>query len=55
MIRRGVSIDTSEEEKQEGEEEINHHPMEIEGQFVTEDLPPHIKETHEEPSAKLTN
>ena len=55
MIRRGVSVDTSEEEKEHeegGEEENGHHPMEIEGQFVTEELSPHIEETHEEPSSQ---
>ena len=46
-----MSIDSSEEEGG-GEKESSHHLMEIEGQFITEELPLHIEETHEDPSAQ---
>ncbi|GFZ08916.1 hypothetical protein Acr_20g0007240 [Actinidia rufa] len=51
MIKRGINVNSSKEEEG-GEKESSHHSMEIKCQFVTEELPPHIEETHEEPSAQ---
>ena len=49
MIKRGISIDTTEEEE-EGENEISHHAMEIEGYF--EEIPLQTERIYEDPSAQ---
>lgn len=49
MIKRSISINSTEGEK-EGQEESNHHAMETKGYF--EEVPPQIKEIHEDLSAQ---
>ena len=52
IIKQGISVDSSEEEE-EGEEESSYHAMEIEGQFINEELPQQIEEIPKEPSAQI--
>ncbi|GFZ08923.1 hypothetical protein Acr_20g0007310 [Actinidia rufa] len=49
MIKRGINIDTIEEEE-EGEEETSHHAMKTGGYI--EEVPPQTEETYEDPSAQ---
>ncbi|GFZ18453.1 hypothetical protein Acr_27g0001920 [Actinidia rufa] len=51
LFHRRISVDSSEEE--EGEEESSHHAMEIEGQFVNEEIPQQIEEIPEEQSDQI--
>ncbi|GFY90943.1 hypothetical protein Acr_07g0011390 [Actinidia rufa] len=50
LFNRGISVDSF---KKEEEEKNSHHAMEIEGQFVNEELPQQTEEIPEEPSAQI--